>query len=94
LAQRLGPRSVTRRPAVTGAVVVGLVLAACAVVASPPRATGGHAGMHAAAAPPAVPQRTIVLDPATGAMIGQAPAGTVRIVVLDPATGEVVSSVG
>ena len=74
-------------------VLLGLILAACAIATFAAGAHGRH-GTRATATPSGLPHRVILVSPTTGAVIGEVPPGDHGIVVLDPATGAVVSSVG
>ena len=84
----------TKRMALLGAVVLGLVLTASAVAVSMHGGSGDdHATRNVAPSPPAR-QRMVVLNPASGTVIGQSSTRTRHVVILDPSNGQVISSVG
>jgi hypothetical protein len=78
---------VTTRAALIGTTVFAVVLMVCGAVLSV-----GSLAMPRATAPPVIPVRVVVLNPASGAVTWSSVPLPTHL-VLDPATGRVVSPV-
>lgn len=69
-------------------------MTASAVTVATLGGSGDDHGTQGVASSPPARERVVVVNPATGAVIGQGSTGDRRVVILDPPNGQVISSVG
>lgn len=84
----------TGRTALIASVTLALVLTASAIAVATLGGSGDDHGTQGVASSRPAQERVVVVNPATGAVIGQRSIGNRRVVILDPTNGQVISSVG